>query len=73
MAEVPDRETFSRLLTAWQAVFGKKAAMVRHAVKQASEFDVECVSLRELLHDIADERGEINRRKLGWCGGRQLS
>ena len=31
-----------------------------------SEFGVENVSLREVLHDIADERGEINRRKLGW-------
>jgi hypothetical protein len=66
MAEDPDRETLSRLLTAWQAVFGKTAAMVRDAVTQASEFGVERVSLREVLHDIADERGEINRRKLGW-------
>ena len=66
MAEDPDRETLSRLLTAWQAVFGKTAAMVRDAVKQASERGVEHVSLREVLHDIADERGEINRRKLGW-------
>ena len=65
MAEDPDRETLSRLLTAWQAVFGKTAAMVRDAVKQASERGVEHVSLREVLHDIADERGEINRRKLG--------
>ena len=66
MAEDPDRETLSRLLTAWHAVFGKTAAMVRDAVKRASEFGVEHVTLREVLHDIADERGEINRRKLGW-------
>jgi hypothetical protein len=66
MAEDPDRETLCRLLTAWRAVFGRTAAMVRDAVKQASEFGVERVSLREVLHDIADERGEINRRKLGW-------
>ena len=66
MAEDPDRETLSRLLTAWQAVFGKTAAMVRDAVKRASEFGVKQVTLREVLHDIADERGEINRRKLGW-------
>ena len=66
MAEDPDRETLSRLLTAWQAVFGKTAAMVRDAVKRASEFGVEHVTLREALHDIADERGEINRKKLGW-------
>ena len=40
--------------------------MVRDAVKQASVFADEHVELREVLHDIADERGEINRRKLGW-------
>jgi hypothetical protein len=66
MAEDPDRETLGRLLMAWQTVFGKTAAMVRDAVNRASEFGVEQVSLREVLRDIADERGEINRRKLGW-------
>ena len=66
MAEDPDRETLSRLLTAWQAVFGKTAAMVRDAVKQASDVHDEHAELREVLRDIADERGEINRRKLGW-------
>lgn len=66
MADDPDRETLERLLTAWQSVFGKTAAMVRDAVKRASEHGAEHVSLREVLHDIADERGEINRRKLGW-------
>jgi hypothetical protein len=66
MAEDPDRETLGRLLTAWQLVFGKTPAMVRDAVKQASVFHDEHVELREVLRDIADERGEINRRKLGW-------
>ena len=66
MAEDPDRETLDRLLTAWQSVFGKTPAMVRDAVKQASAFGDEHVDLREVLHDIADERGEINRRRLGW-------
>jgi hypothetical protein len=66
MAEDPDRETLDRLLTAWQSVFGKTPAMVREAVKQASASYDEHVNLREALHDIADERGEINRRKLGW-------
>jgi hypothetical protein len=66
MAEDPDRETLARLLTAWQSVFGKTPAMVRDAVKQAHLYDDEHTELREVLHDIADERGEINRRKLGW-------
>ena len=66
MSEDPDRETLARLLTAWHTVFGKKPAMVRDAVRQANAtFDDNNV-LREVLRDIADERGEINRRKLGW-------
>lgn len=66
MAEDPDRETLARLLTAWQSAFGKTPAMVRDAVKQAHALYDEHAELREVLHDIADERGEINRRKLGW-------
>jgi hypothetical protein len=66
IAEDPDRETLGRLLMAWQSVFGRMPAMVRDAVKQGSDYHDEYVELREVLHDIADERGEINRRKLGW-------
>jgi hypothetical protein len=65
MADDPDRETLCRLLTAWQSVFGRTPAMVRDAVKQASPFHDDRAELREVLHDIADERGEINRRRLG--------
>ena len=65
MAEDPDRETLGRLLTAWQAAFGKTASMVRDAVR-ISAFGDEHAEFREVLHDIADERGEINRRRLGW-------
>jgi hypothetical protein len=66
MVEDPDRETLVRLLVAWQSVFGNRPSMVRDAVKQASMFNEERAELREVLHDIADERGEINRRRLGW-------
>jgi len=65
MAEDPDRETLGRLLTAWQSAFGKTAAMVRDAVR-VSAYGDEHAELREVLRDIADERGEINRRRLGW-------
>jgi hypothetical protein len=64
MAEDPDRETLARLLTAWQFAFGKTPTMVRDAVSKAAYQDY--AELREVLHDIADERGEINRRRLGW-------
>lgn len=66
MTEDPDRETLARLLTSWFTVFGKTPAMVRDAVKQALQLNDENAELREVLRDIADERGEINRRKLGW-------
>jgi len=66
MAEDPDRETLGRLLTAWQSAFGKSAAMVRDAVNLADRYRDQRTELREVLHDIADERGELNRRKLGW-------
>jgi len=67
MAEDPDRETLGRLLKAWHAVFGSTGAMVRDAVRDAFYYSHDDhVELREVLRDIADERGEINRRKLGW-------
>ncbi|MEW6290679.1 MAG: hypothetical protein ACOY4W_00790 [Thermodesulfobacteriota bacterium] len=65
ISEDPDRETLGRLLRAWQAVFGRMPAMVRDAVKQAAASRDEHVELREVLRDIAEERGEINRRRLG--------
>ncbi|MDW7758490.1 MAG: hypothetical protein SCH72_12455 [Desulfuromonadales bacterium] len=67
IAEDPDRETLDRLLKAWYSVFGRIPAMVRDAVKNAFSYsDDDHIELREVLRDIADERGEINRRKLGW-------
>ena len=67
MAEDPDREILGRLLTAWQAKFKKGPAMIRDAVRESSTFaGDDHVDLREVLRDIAEERGEINRRKLGW-------
>ena len=62
MAEDPDRETLGRLLQAWHKAFGRTATMVRDAVDRML-VDAE---LREVLHDIAGERGELNRRRLGW-------
>lgn len=66
MAEDPDRETLSRLLQAWFATFGKTPAMVREAVNRTVGMYNQASELREVLHDITAERGEINRRKLGW-------
>ena len=38
--------------------------MVREAMDRINQLRDD--ELREILHDIASERGEINRRKLGW-------
>lgn len=65
ITEDPDREQLGRLLTAWQAVFGKTPAMVREAVGKSTYSGTENNELKEILHDIADERGEINRHRLG--------
>jgi hypothetical protein len=66
MADDPDRGTLDRLLTSWQRVFGKTPAMVRDAVNQASVFTEDHQNLVDVLREIACDRGEINRRKLGW-------
>lgn len=66
MAEDPDREMLARLMAAWQGAFGKMPAMVRDAVGRANAAHGEFAELHEILQDIAAERGEINRRKLGW-------
>ncbi|MFC1680945.1 hypothetical protein ACFL1S_04015 [Pseudomonadota bacterium] len=66
IVEDPDRELLGRLLTAWSVVFGNAPAMVREAVNPPPMPLNEHVELLEVLKDIADERGEINRRRLGW-------
>ena len=66
MAQDPDRETLGRLLSAWQAAFGRVPGMVREAVKLVESSRSEHQELGEVLRDIAEERGLINRRKLGW-------
>jgi hypothetical protein len=65
MAEDPESETLGRLMTAWQAQFGRAPAMVRDAVRQSALLGYRETHLLEVLKDIADERGEINHRKLG--------
>jgi hypothetical protein len=66
ISEDPDRETLGRLLRAWQASFGRRPGMVREAVKLVETGRSEHRELGEVLRDIAEERGQINRRKLGW-------
>lgn len=66
LAQDPDRETLGRLLAAWHRVHGNRPAMIREAVSAAETgFADEAKNLREVLLEVAEERGEINRRRLG--------
>lgn len=65
ITEEPDREQLGRLLTAWRSVFGKTPAMIRDAVSKSTYQGNGNKELAEILHDIADDRGEINRHRLG--------
>lgn len=71
LAKDPDRETLGRLLHAWRATFGTRPAMIREAVNQSAT-DFGNLELREVLLEIAEERGEINRRRVGkWISRKQ--
>ncbi|MEN6543676.1 hypothetical protein [Parvibaculum sp.] len=62
----PDRELLDRLLTSWHEEFGSRPARVREAVAAAQAYGDTNVELREVIHEIAGERAEINRKKFGW-------
>jgi hypothetical protein len=66
IADDPERETLAQFLEEWFSVFGREPAMVRDAVRHATSNCGANVELSEILQDIAGERGDINRRKLGW-------
>lgn len=69
LAQDPDRETLGRLLHSWKNIFGNTPTMIRNVVDKSS-FDAS--ELREVLREIAEERGEINRRRLGrWIARHQ--
>lgn len=66
ISQDPDRELLGRLLITWQKAFGKTPTMIRDALTVKPVHAVERGELMEIFHDIAEERGVINRRKLGW-------
>jgi hypothetical protein len=61
MSDDPDRDLLDRLFKGWFRIFQTTNAMVRNLIAQA-EFDDE---FKEIQNDIAEECGDINRRKLG--------
>jgi hypothetical protein len=66
IAEDPDRDTLGRLLKAWHVCFGNKATMVREVLSTIqSAYPGTYADLNEVVRDIAEERGEINRLMFG--------
>ena len=67
MAVDPNKETLGRLLAVWWRVFGNRPTLIRSLLEKASRYssDSDCVELFEVISDIADERGQINRKRLG--------
>jgi len=61
----PDKQMLLRLLLAWRLCFGSAPTMVREAVCHAFSGAAHSGDLREVLEEIAERRGDINRRILG--------
>jgi hypothetical protein len=60
----PDGDALCGLMTEWRAVFGSTPATVRKAVEAANTSQPNLLdAMRELP---VEERGEINRSRLGW-------
>ena len=70
LAQDPDRETLGGLLHVWRDSFADKPTMIRDAVDRAGAFAGS--ELNDVFKEIASERGEINRRRLGrWIARHQ--
>jgi hypothetical protein len=70
LAEDPDREYLGRLLGLWSEIFGTTPKMVREVVQYANDFlpgsrDSARDELKEALREQFEERGDINRKRLG--------
>jgi len=66
MEEDPEREILLRFLEAWMHTFGRTSAMVRDALRRIENNGDKDAELRDVLDEIAGERGVINSRKVGW-------
>jgi hypothetical protein len=61
----PEKQMLLRLLLAWKQCFASVPTMVREAVSYAVSGAANSGDLREVLEEVAERRGEINRRTLG--------
>lgn len=73
-AQDPERELLGRFLHAWRSVFGRSPTMIREAVNEVMTGTPSAAvqELREVIKEIAEDRGEINHRRLGkWISRHQ--
>lgn len=59
----PDGDALNGLMREWHAIFGTRPTTVRKAVETAKSYPSLLDAMREFP---VEERGEINRSKLGW-------
>ena len=58
-----DKDLLGRFLRTWHAAFLDSPTMIRQVIEKANANGNE--DLKEILCEVAEERGEINRRRLG--------
>lgn len=61
----PEKQMLLRLLLAWKQCFASVPTMVREAVRHVHSGGTNSGDLKEVLEEVAERRGEINRRVLG--------
>ncbi len=72
LTEDPDRDQLRRLLLAWQRVFMDSYTSIREVVDKTKSIALGADELREVIWEIALERGEINRKRFGrWISRHQ--
>lgn len=58
----PDADTLGRILSLWHAKFDKRPMQIREVLTRLPHDD----ELLDAFREIAEERGEVNRGRLGW-------
>jgi hypothetical protein len=66
----PEKQMLLRLLLAWKQCFGSVPTMGREAVGYAFSGAANSGDLKEVFEEVAERKGEINRRILGHLIGR---
>ena len=66
LAEDPGREALVRLMRSWDEAFADSPTRVKTVAERCGWSSDLNAELKEAVLDVAGERGEVNRRRLGW-------